>query len=73
MGEEVVLISHPYNRGGDVQRLFFVARDCPRQMKTPTSMFVRWDGVGGSAFTHEHEWGVTTPQDHISSTAHHVN
>jgi len=27
MGEEVAPISHPYNRGGDVQRLFFVARD----------------------------------------------
>jgi len=73
MGEEVAPISHPYDRGGDVRRLFFVAWDRPRQPKTPTSMLVRWDGVGHSAFTHKREWGVPTPQDHIISTAHHVN
>ena len=65
-------ISHPYDRGGDVQRLFFVAWDRPRQMKTPTSTLVRWDGFRHSAFTHERESGVPTPQDHIISTAHHV-
>jgi len=32
MGEEVAPISHPYDRGGNVRRLFFV--DWDRQLKT---------------------------------------
>ena len=41
--EQVVApISHPYERGGNARRLFFVAWDRPRPSKPPTNTLVRW-------------------------------